>query len=51
MDQDIPRAMPKKLWTITLPRFVCPHCEHTIDNLKFKGRLVSLRSKKGKDNR
>ena len=41
----------KKLWTITLPRFTCPCCGEKVDNLKFKGRLVPLRSKKGKDNR
>ena len=36
----------KKLWTITLPRFSCPHCGKTIGNLKFKGRIHSQR--KGK---
>jgi len=38
----------KKLWAITLPRFRCPHCGKTIGNLKFKGRLVPFRTKKGK---
>ena len=36
----------KKLWSITLPRFRCPHCGNTINNLKFKGRIQPQR--KGK---
>ena len=39
----------KKLWTITLPRFKCPHCGKTVNNLKFKGRLVPFRKKEGED--
>jgi hypothetical protein len=36
----------KKLWTITLPRFRCPHCGKTINNVKFKGRMQT--QKRGK---
>ena len=36
----------KKLWTITLPRFRCPHCGKTINNTEFKGRMQT--QKRGK---
>jgi hypothetical protein len=38
----------KKLWAIILPRFRCPFCGATIENLRFKGRLQTQRPKKGK---
>lgn len=31
-----------------LPRFKCPYCGSTIDNIKFKGRLHHQRPKRGK---